>query len=137
MLNNQPSLNLENRNSPDYDGLIRFLVEPLLESPELLSFNCEYLASTKKVWIRLALEDKEKGKIYGRGGRNIQAIRTVLQTTAQMAGDNLYLEIHEEEGKARGRNNFKANSSHLVTDSPHSAPQPPVRRRRGVEKPII
>ncbi|MBF2058240.1 MAG: KH domain-containing protein [Cyanobacterium sp. T60_A2020_053] len=137
MLNNQSLSNLENHNAPDYDGLIRFLVEPLLESPELLSFNCEYLASTKKVWIRLALEDKEKGKIYGRGGRNIQAIRTVLQTAAQMAGDNLYLEIHEEEGRGRGRNNFKANPPNLVSDSPHRAPQPPVRRRRGVEKPII
>ncbi len=88
--------------TPDYDGLVRFLIEPLLESPSLLSFDCEQISSTKRVWIRLAFEDNDKGKIYGRGGRNIQAVRNVLQTAAQTAGETLYLEIYDEQA-VRGR----------------------------------
>lgn len=102
MLNNE--LNGDNNGCfPDYDGLVRFLVEPLLESPELLSFDCEQISSTKRVWIRLAFEENEKGKIYGRGGRNIQALRNVLQTAAQLAGHNLFLEIYEDQDKTRER----------------------------------
>jgi predicted RNA-binding protein YlqC (UPF0109 family) len=102
MLNSELNAN-NNGSSPDYDGLVRFLIEPLLESPELLSFDCEQISSTKRVWIRLAFEENEKGKIYGRGGRNIQALRNVLQTAAQLAGDNLFLEIYEDEEKTRER----------------------------------
>ncbi|MGI0482741.1 KH domain-containing protein [Geminocystis sp. CENA526] len=102
MLNNELNGN-NNGLSPDYDGLVRFLIEPLLESPELLNFDCEQISSTKRVWIRLAFEENDKGKIYGRGGRNIQALRTVLQTAAQLSGDTLYLEIYEDEERTRER----------------------------------
>ncbi len=90
-----------NGTSVDYDGLVRFLIEPLLESPNLLSFDCEQLKTTKRVWIRLAFEDSDKGKIYGRGGRNIQAIKTVLQTAAYTAGQTLYLEIYDDDNKPK------------------------------------
>jgi predicted RNA-binding protein YlqC (UPF0109 family) len=140
MPNNNLSLNLDNASSPDYDGLIRFLVEPLLESPELLSFNCEYVLSTKRIWIRLALEEKEKGKIYGRGGRNIQAVRTVLQTAAQMAGDTLYLEIYEDEDRGRFRSSFRPKSSSSFAPKSrgnNGASRPPIKRRGHFEKPVI
>ncbi|MGY6529429.1 MAG: KH domain-containing protein [Cyanobacterium sp.] len=141
MLNKQPYLDLDNATSPDYDGLIRFLVEPLLESPELLSFNCEYIASTKRIWIRLALEEKEKGRVYGKGGRNIQAIRTVLQTAAQMVGDTLYLEVHEDQERGRFRSNPRRKPNHSNNLPPSAlskgTPRPPIKRRGHVSKPVI
>jgi uncharacterized protein len=132
MLNSE-TLNYISR--PDYDGLVRFLIEPLLDAPELLSFDCENVSSTKKVWIRLAFEDNDKGKIYGRGGRNIQAVRNVLQTAAQMAGQILYLEIYEDKERSRmkrSRSNF--SKPQTSKDSGDNFDRHP-RRRRPMTKP--
>ncbi|HBE16957.1 MAG TPA: RNA-binding protein [Cyanobacteria bacterium UBA11149] len=88
--------------SPNYIGLVRFLIEPFLESPNSLSLDCEKNAN-ERIWIRLAFGDEEKGRVFGRGGRNIQAIRTVIQAAAQAAGQSVYLDIYDEsaEGKSR------------------------------------
>lgn len=132
--NNQDS-NLTNGVKPDYDGLVRFLIEPLLESPHLFCFDCEQLASTKRVWVRLAFDDNEKGKVYGRGGRNIQAIRTTLETAAQLAGDTLYLEVYDAQSRSRARGN-RLQSRPRVSFSPkprevdNGHGRRPIRRRR-------
>ncbi len=124
-------------NRPDYDGLIRFLIEPLLESPELLSCDCELVPSTRKVWIRLAIEDEDKGRIYGRGGRNIQAVKTILQTAAQLAGDTLYLELYEDnEGPRRRtpRPSLVHSPPPRIAGSAHPHPKKSLRRRRRTPK---
>jgi len=81
---------------PDYVELVRYLVEPFLEYTDSLSVDCEELNQNQKVWVRLAFAGSEKGRVYGRGGRNIKAISTVLQTAAAAAGQSLYLDIYED-----------------------------------------
>lgn len=137
MLNSEVNFPLINNSTkPDYDGLVRFLIEPLLESPELLSFDCESIPSTKRVWIRLAFEENDKGRIYGRGGRNIQAVKTILETAATIAGDTLYLEIYDEQGRNRSRNSRSSMlSSSPIRESGESYPKKTIRRRRGTIKP--
>lgn len=81
--------------TPDYAGLVRFLVHPFLESPDSLKVDCEMNQRQGKAWIRLAFDDPEKGRVYGRGGRNIQSIRTVLTAIAQAASHTIYLEIYD------------------------------------------
>jgi predicted RNA-binding protein YlqC (UPF0109 family) len=121
MPNLELSLNSLNFTSPNYEGLVRFLIAPFLETPSLLSFDCEQLTSTRRVWIRLAFEENDKGKIYGRGGRNIQAIKNVLQTAALAAGDTLYLEIYE------GKDNSKFITTHPQS-STNTLTQPSVSK---------
>lgn len=136
MLNSEINVPQNNISKPDYDGLVRFLIEPLLESPELLSFDCENIPSTKRVWIRLAFEDNDKGKIYGRGGRNIQAVRNVLQTAAKMAGQTLYLEIYEDKERSRmkrSRSNFRKPQTNK--DGRDNFERRPRKRRRVMSKP--
>jgi predicted RNA-binding protein YlqC (UPF0109 family) len=136
MLNSEPNVDINSDSKPDYDGLVRFLIEPLLESPELLSFDCEQIPSTRRVWIRLAFEENEKGKVYGRGGRNIQAVRTVLQTAAQVAGDTLYLEIYEDQERSRlRRQRPPLRPSVPPRSSGDDISRPPIRRRSPVIKP--
>src|SRR5919202_6415366 len=89
--------------SPDYVGLVRFLVEPFLESPQRLSIDCEKSSSKGRVWIRLAFEGADKGRVFGRGGRNIQAIRAVIQAVAQAAGQSAHLDIYESPSEASRR----------------------------------
>ncbi len=79
---------------PDYAGLVKFLIQPFLESPNLLSVDCEFFASTSRVWIRVAFEGEDKGRVFGRGGRNIQNMRTVIAAAAALAGHSVYLDIY-------------------------------------------
>lgn len=78
---------------PDYTGLVKFLVQPFLESKDSLKVDCEISVSRPRVWIRLAFEGEDKGRVFGRGGRNIQAIRTVIESAASAAGQSVYLDI--------------------------------------------
>jgi hypothetical protein len=100
----------ENYVSPDYASLVRFLVEPLLESADSLRVDCEKSPSKPKVWIRMAFEDPEKGRVFGRGGRNIQAIRTVLAAAAQTAGESIYLDVYGHGTSDRDRSSERRSS---------------------------
>ncbi|OHY32596.1 KH domain-containing protein [Cylindrospermopsis raciborskii] len=80
--------------SPNYTGLVRFLVEPFLDSPGSLRIDCEMSNTLKRAWIRIAFDPTDKGKVLGRGGRNIQAIRTVVTAAAELAGQSVYLDIY-------------------------------------------
>lgn len=106
MLNSTQNPQIVYQTSPDYLKLIGFLIEPLLEVPDSLSVDCEEIKSTQRVWIRLAVDEVDKGKIYGRGGRNIQAIQTVLTTAANKVGKTLYLEIYEGD-QSRDQSSYR------------------------------
>jgi uncharacterized protein len=80
----------------DYPALARFLIEPLLDQPEVLKIDCETHPQKPRVWVRLAFEGTDKGKVFGRGGRTIQAIRTVLSTAGQATGHTVHLEVFGE-----------------------------------------
>lgn len=79
---------------PDYAGLVKFLVEPFLESPAALRVDCEVSPNRARVWVRLAFDASDKGRVFGRGGRNIQAIRAVLEAAAQTVGYTAHLDIY-------------------------------------------
>lgn len=79
----------------NYIGLVRFLVQPFLESPESLSVDCEMSYSLKRAWIRIAFSPTDREKVFGRRGRNIQAIHTVIAAAAELAGQSVYLDIYE------------------------------------------
>lgn len=92
--------------SPDFPGLVQFLVEPFLDSPDSLRIDCEKNAVQSKVWIRIAFKGDERGKVFGRGGRNIQAIRTIVRATAALSGWSAYVDIYgssEQEGGTDSR----------------------------------
>lgn len=87
--------------SPNFAELVRFLVEPFLESPQSLSVDCEVSLRRGRVLVRLAFEGEDKGRVFGRGGRNIQAIRTVLQAVAQTVGYSAHLDVYGSHANSR------------------------------------
>lgn len=103
--------------SPDYIGLVRFLIEPFLESPTTLRIDCEKSNANERVWIRLAFEGTDKGRVFGRGGRNIQAIRTVIQSVAQTAGQFAHLDIYESPNEELRRESAPSGKSSVRKDS--------------------
>lgn len=97
-------------NSHDYEKLVRFLIEPFLENPQTLSVDSEVNRSNGKIWLRVAFDKSDRGKVFGRGGRTIQAIRTAVQTSAIAHNESVFLDIYNDEpsenndfGGRRGR----------------------------------
>lgn len=84
----------------DYLALVRFLVEPFLEASDTLSVDCETNANGR-VWIRLAFSGTDKGRVFGRGGRTIQAIRTIVEMAGKAANQAVYVEIFNAQGSEK------------------------------------
>jgi len=83
---------------PDFLGLVRFLIEPFLDTPESLKIDCEENGGLSKVWIRVAFNEAERGKVFGRGGRNVQAVRNVVRATAALSGWSAYFDVYGGNG---------------------------------------
>jgi uncharacterized protein len=79
---------------PDYAQLVRFLVRPFLTSTEAIGVDCEYTLDRQRVWIRVAVPSTDRDIVFGRGGRNIQAIRTVIQAAATTVGQSIHLDVY-------------------------------------------
>ena len=118
--------------APDYCGLVTYLVKPFLESPDSLKVDCEVSPRSSRVLVRVAFEGEDKGRVFGRGGRNIQAIRTVLQAIAQVAGKTAHLEVfggqpEREDGsedQSDDRRLGEPQASPPPRASTHSPPKP-------------
>lgn len=120
MATSSPSLN----NSPDYGALMKFLISPFLESPESLSVDCEKSNGNSRVWIRVAFEAEDKGRVFGRGGRNIQAIRTVVQAAALNAGQTVHLDIYGGSGGTPSREKVQESRSEERKEAPRRGQTP-------------
>ncbi|WP_265576232.1 KH domain-containing protein [Gloeocapsopsis crepidinum] len=108
--------------------MVKFLIQPFLENPDSLSVDCEVSQSNRKVWVRVAFESEDKGKIYGRGGRNIQAIRTVIAAAGAIAEQSVYLDIYG--GDAQERDLTADTSAEIGT-------KPSQQKRRTTSKPNV
>lgn len=84
---------------PDYLELVRLLIGPLVASPEAIDIDCEVSRQGRSHWLRLALPEDERGRLLGRGGRNLQAIRTVLGAAAQLADHRVTLDVYLPDGE--------------------------------------
>lgn len=121
---------------PDYAKIVRFLFTPLIEDPTSLKVDCEELGSSDKVWVRIAFEQEDKGKVFGRGGRNLKAIQTVLNTSALGADQTIYLDVYgssrdEAEGSSsstRGRSSFRSHGEGGARRSRSSSRKPRSRK---------
>ena len=115
---------------PNYIGLVKFLIQPFLEYPDSLSVDCEMSHALKRAWIRIAFDSTDKGKVFGRGGRNIQAIRTVIAAAAEMAGQSVYLDIY-------GNNSSRDGVSFDEEQEERTSPPRSRERRSNVSRPIV
>jgi len=121
----QNDIHVPDLSEPDYAGLVKFLVEPFLELPESLKVDCEVSPSRGKVWVRVAFEGVDKGRVFGRGGRNIQAIRSVLEAAASIAGYSAHLDVFGSSSQ----------STDDGDDRDEAIDTPPPRRSSGVKEP--
>ncbi len=125
----KPTPNESDSNSqatPNYEGLVRFLVQPFLDSPDSLRLDCERFPHKHKAWIRMAIEGIDKGRVFGRGGRNLQAVRMILTALASAVGESVHLDVYGEESTV---------DSEAPADSTGSKGMPRKRNSNWSEKP--
>ncbi len=119
---------IDQSNLPDYEQLVRFLFQPFLSEVAAMAVDCEYTIDHHRIWIRVAVAISDRDSAFGRGGRNIQAIRTVLQAAAEAVGQSIYLDVH---GSNSGSRQPEADFVPQVPSG--DRPPRPVRRSNGGE----
>jgi uncharacterized protein len=110
-------------NSPDYEQLVKFLFKPFLSASETLAVNCEYTAERNRVWLRIAVAgSNDQSTAFGRGGRNIQAIRTVLQAAATGVGQSIHLDVYGSNSGSRNEESERPPERNFENRPPRIAP---------------
>ena len=115
--------------SPDYENLARFLIEPFLEDPQSLSVNSEVNPNNNKIWLRIAFDKSDRGKVFGRGGRNIQAIRTTIQAAAIAHNESVFLDIYSDESEESDNGDRRGSSSNNRRRKSSSKPAPKIAKK--------
>ena len=94
----------------DFEALARFLMGPFLDRPEELKFHVEKLAGGKKLWLRAAFnEEEDKGRVFGRGGRNIKAMRNVMMAAAKQSDITVNLNVFGEPEPERSERSGRSD----------------------------
>ena len=73
---------------------VAYIVKNLVDHPEKVRIN--EVGGTQTLIIELTVEKSDIGKIIGKEGRTINAIRTLLMSVASRNGIRVSLEIIEE-----------------------------------------
>jgi predicted RNA-binding protein YlqC (UPF0109 family) len=68
-----------------------YIVGSLVEKPQAVKIGVSEDGNI--VRFKLALDSSDRGKVIGKEGRVIKAIRTVLQTAAARQNKKVYLDI--------------------------------------------
>jgi len=77
------------------NDLILYLTRKIVDRPEEVVLSRE--SSDRETIWKLTVNDEDLGKIIGRKGRVIRALRVVANTCAHMEGKIIHLEV---EGKS-------------------------------------
>ena len=81
-------------------AFIEYVVKALVDNPEQV--DVREVDGERVVVFELRLNQKDVGKVIGKSGRTITAIRTLLTSAAAKQGKRAMLEIIEPEGRREG-----------------------------------
>jgi uncharacterized protein len=121
-------------NLPEYAQLVKFLFQPFLSAADAVSVDCEYTIDRQRVWIRVAIDSADQGSAFGRGGRNIQAVRVVLQSAAVTVGQSIHLDVYGSNSGSRYRDPDDGQDPANLSSSVGTTA--PLEHRPPISKPI-
>ena len=81
-------------------AFIEFVVKALVDHPEQV--DVREVDGERVVVFEVRLDQTDVGKVIGKSGRTITAIRTLLTSAAAKQGKRAMLEIIEPEGRRPG-----------------------------------
>ncbi|MCI5052415.1 MAG: KH domain-containing protein [Simkaniaceae bacterium] len=73
---------------------IEYIIKNLVDNPDKVKIN--QVGGTQSMIIELSVEKSDIGKIIGKRGKTINAIRTLLMSVASRNGIRVSLEILED-----------------------------------------
>ena len=76
----------------DIAGLVSSVVEPLVESPDDLEISSNE-ADDGTILVEIRVHEDEAGKVIGRQGRVIKAIRTLARAAASRTDTHVEVEL--------------------------------------------
>ena len=77
--------------TPDTEALVRKMVEGLVEHPEDVVIERGSDGSTTT--YEITVHDDDTGKVIGRQGRIIRAIRVLARASGTLAGEQVYVDV--------------------------------------------
>jgi predicted RNA-binding protein YlqC (UPF0109 family) len=80
------------------EGLVQYLARALVDFPERVELRASDVEGGRLLELRVAPEDI--GKVIGRDGRTINAMRTLLSAAAQKKGVKARLEVIDDRRNA-------------------------------------
>jgi len=87
--------------------LVEYIVRALVDKPESVELRTSPGAEGQMLYeVKVAPEDI--GKVIGRDGRTVNALRTVLAAAALKKGEKVRLEIIDDKRRAEGSNGASA-----------------------------
>jgi len=74
--------------------LVEFIVKKLVKKPEEVSVSA--IESEEEIVLQLKVDKDDMGRVIGKNGKTIKAIRTMLNIASAKKGKRINLEILEE-----------------------------------------
>lgn len=84
----------------DYPALVETIVSSLVTKPEAVEITSETVDGVEKVMIHVAEEDT--GRVIGRRGTTINAIRTLARVASVKSGDSVEVDVAETRNRPEG-----------------------------------
>lgn len=75
----------------DTEALVKYLVTSLVDNPDSVVVARKETGSS--VTFEISLDPEDVGKVIGRQGRIIKAIRTVVRAAASVNGDSVDVDV--------------------------------------------
>jgi len=76
---------------PDLERFVKFVVSSLVDSPDRVSI--ETVAGEKQATIQVSCDKRDVGKVIGKNGKTISAIRALTNGAAGRMGKKVNVEI--------------------------------------------
>jgi uncharacterized protein len=78
---------------------VEYIVKNLVDNPDQVKIN--QIAGSHTIILELTADKSDVGKIVGKHGKTINAIRTLLMSVAARGGCRVNLELIDESGEGR------------------------------------
>jgi len=85
----------------DYAGLIDFVARRIVRHPDDLAVRV--LEEGRQTVVEISCAQEDMGKLIGKGGRNIDAIRAVGRAAGLRHGERIQVELTEDEDERTAR----------------------------------
>lgn len=79
------------RSGADTEALVRYLVESLVDMPEAVKISVTQ--SDDSISFMVELDPSDVGKVIGRGGRTIKAIRTLARAAGSTENRQVEVDV--------------------------------------------